>query len=208
MAANKVGIRELGEGVLIWFHGTGRRARRSLSAVWIAAFTGLSAPAVGSAQATIHVAGGATLPLGELGDYASAGWLAHAGVGFPVGDAGVSVGAAGYYGRNAHELEGDKTSLYGGLGFASYAFGGADGFSPFLVATAGLMVHSYESDSFPALEESETGLALGGGAGVAFPLGRVSGLVEGWLLNGFVGGENTTIGGVGVGVRFPLGAGM
>lgn len=189
--------------------------RRSLTAVLIAAFAGLSAPGDGLAQAILHVAGGATFPMGDYGDFADTGWLGHAGVALPVADAGLAVGAAGYYGSNSHtNVDGDKTNLYGGLGFVNYAFGSPEAMSPFVVAMAGLMVHSYESDPFPGLEESDTGFAVGGGAGVAVPIGSVSGFVEGWLLNGFFGGENgsdgrnTTIAGVDVGVQFTVGGGM
>jgi hypothetical protein len=188
--------------------------RGSLAAVLIAAFAGLSAPADGSAQAMIHVAGGASFPSGDYADFADPGWLGHAGVALPVGDTGLAVGAAGYYGRNSHALAGDETSLYGGLGVLSYAFGSPDAVSPFVVVMAGSMVHSYGSDSFPGLEESDTGFALGGGAGVAFPLGAVAGFVEGWLLNGFFTGDNdsggrtTTIVGLDVGVQLAVGGRM
>jgi hypothetical protein len=183
--------------------------KRSLFVVLLAAFWALSAPADSSAQAAIAVGGGITFPTGDYGDYANTGWLAHAGVGFPVGDAGLSVGAAGYFGANNHEPppDGDKTNLYGGVGFAQYNIGDAEAMSPFVFGMAGLMVHDYKSDSQPSLEGSDTGFAAGGGAGLTVPLGGVAGFVEAWYLVGFFDGGNTNLGGVTAGVQFALGGG-
>lgn len=183
--------------------------KRSLTFLLVAAFVALCAPADTAAQAMIHLGGGVTLPTGDYGDYANTGWLAHGGVAFPVGDAGLAVGAAGYFGVNNHEPppDGDKTQLYGGLGFANYGFGDPEAVSPFVFGMAGLMVHSYKSDQFASLEESDTGFAAGGGGGVSIPLGGISGFAEAWYLVGFFDGGNTALGGVTAGVQFAVGGG-
>jgi hypothetical protein len=133
--------------------------------------------------------------------------LAAAGVGFPLGDAGVSIGASGFYGSNGHDTDGDKTNLYGGLAGVSYAFGDPEGASPFIGGLVGFMSHSYKSESQPAFEGSDSGLAYGAYGGVGFPLGGVSGFAELYWLQGAGDIDGTTFAGAMVGVQFPVGGG-
>jgi len=148
-------------------------------------FPGPGGPADSSAQAIINIGGGLTLPTGEYNDYAKPGWLGHAGVAFPVGDAGLSVGAHGYYGSNSHGIDGDKTNLYGALGALGISFGDPEGVAPQVFGLVGSMTHQYKSESFPTLDGSQTGLGAGVGFGIGFPLGGIGASVGGFFLTGF-----------------------
>jgi hypothetical protein len=182
--------------------------KRAVTAVLVTSLWVLAAPANASAQAMIGVGGGVTFPTGDYADYANTGWLAAAGVAFPVGDVPVSISAHGFYGSNNHEApDGDKTNLYGALAGVSYAFGDPEGVSPFVGGLAGFMHHSYKSESQPSLEGSESGLAGGAFAGVGFPLGGIGGFVEAYWLTGFGDIDSTQLFGAMAGVQFPLGGG-
>ncbi|MGE0159734.1 MAG: hypothetical protein AB7T31_10015 [Gemmatimonadales bacterium] len=163
-----------------------------------------TAPIHASAQASIFVMGGATVPIGDYADYANTGWMAQAGAVFPVGPMGLSVGAGGFYGVNNHTVDGDKTNLYGGLGFLQYTIGDAAAFSPYVYAGGGFMTHSYKSDTFP--EGSGSGLAVTAGAGVNIPLGGATGFAEGEYLTG-LGDEvdGTDLFAISAGVSFSVG---
>lgn len=157
-----------------------------------------------SAQ-TIFVSAGAGVPVGDYGDYADIGWMAQAGVAFPIGTAGLSAGAGGLYGSNNHSnVDGDKTNLYGGAAFVQYTIGNAESTSGYVFAGPGYVTHSYKSDTFP--EGSNSGLALAGGGGVNIPLGGLDAYVEGMYLTG-VGDEidGTDVFVASLGVTFPLG---
>jgi hypothetical protein len=70
---------------------------------------------------------------------------------------------------------------------------------------AGLLTHRYTSDQYEG--GTDSGLGLGGGAGFFFPLGGVSGWVEGRLMHASIDDETTQFFGVMAGVEFPLGGG-
>jgi hypothetical protein len=163
-------------------------------------------PTSATAQASLFVSGGLTVPTGDYGEYANAGWMGTGGVVFSVGTAGLGVGAAGFYGSNSHEepLDGDKTNLYGALAFASYTMGDAAALSPYVFAGPGYLTHAYKPET--GSDESGSGLALAGGVGVNVPLGSLMGFVEGMYLTG-LGDEvdGTDLFEVNVGVSFPLG---
>ena len=178
--------------------------KRFLGGAIAVASLALSAQSV-SAQAAAFVSGGVTFPTGEYADYASAGWMAQGGVLFPVGAPGLGVGALGFYGSNNHDIDGDKTNLYGGLAVAAYTIGDPAATSPYVGAGVGLMTHSYKSESAPSFEGSESGLAAGAVAGVNVPLGGVMGFVEAMFLTGFGDVDGTHVFGANVGVQFPLG---
>jgi len=167
-------------------------------------------PAGASAQVVLSLAGGVTVPTSDYGDYANTGWLGHADIGFPVGENGLSVGASGYYGSNNHETDGDKTNLYGGLGWVGYTFETGASVMPTVWGMAGSLTHSYKSDTTPSAEGSDTGFAFGGGAGLGFPLGGVTGRVQAWYLTASIGDPSSTTAlfGVDVGVQFVVGGGM
>lgn len=141
-------------------------------------FALLLVPAVVHAQAYLFVGGGPTFPSGEYGDYANTGWMAHAGLGFPVGPQGMSVGVDAFYGQNNHsDIDGDKTNPLGAMGFLLYRLGNPERPGVYLFGEGGLLVHKYGSDTFDS--ESDSQFAFGGGAGVSIPLGSKSLFVEG-----------------------------
>jgi hypothetical protein len=182
--------------------------RRSLTAVLATATWALVAAGDASAQATIIIGGGATIPMSTYADYAKVGWLGHAGVDFALGDAGASVGAHGFYGSNSHEAEGDKTNLYGGLASLGYAFATSGSLVPQVFGLVGFMTHQYKSEDFPEFEGSESALAAGAGAALGFPLGSFQGAVQAYFLTGFSDLDETRLVGVDFSVGFPLGGGM
>ena len=180
------------------------------------ALVGLAVPAHTSAQVAIVASGGVTIPMGDFADFngdeagdegANRGWQASAGVLFPVGDAGLSVGARGFYGSNSHDTDGDKTNLYGATALGTFSFGEGS-IQPFIFAELGFLTHSYKSEDFPDFEGSDSGLAFGGGAGLGFPLGGVSGFLVAGYLKGTSDVEGTEALGISAGVNFPVGGGM
>jgi hypothetical protein len=158
-----------------------------------------------SGQASIFVMGGLSVPTGDYGEIANAGWLAQAGVGIPVGAAGVTLGASGLYGVNNHEPppDGDKTNLYGGLAFLQYTIGEATAVAPYVYGGVGFLTHSYKSETFT--EESTSGLAGTVGGGVNIPLGGTIGFVEGEYLTGFGDIDGTDLFVVSAGIVFEVG---
>ena len=182
--------------------------KRSHTALLVTSLWAHAAPIDASAQAMIGVGGGVTFPAGDYADSANPGWLAAAGVSFPVGDVPVSIGANGFYGSNDHEApDGDRTNLYGALAGVSYAFGDPGRVSPFVGGLAGFMNHSYKSESQPGLEGSQSGLAGGAFAGVGFPLGGIGSFVQAYWLTGFGDIDSTQLFGAMAGAQFPLGGG-
>lgn len=164
-----------------------------------------TAPLDVSAQG-IFVGGGVTVPTSDFGDFANTGWMGFAGVLTPVGDQGFSVGAEGFFGSNGHEIEGDKTNLYGGMALASLSFGGETApATPFVFGGLGFMTHSYKSESTPQFEDSATGMTLGGGGGVTFPLGGAQGILAGTYIQGFGDIDETSLFGISAGVQFLFG---
>jgi hypothetical protein len=157
------------------------------------------------AQTAIFVMGGLTVPTGDYGELANAGWMAQAGAMFSVAPA-VAVGVGGLYGMNSHESppDGDKTNLYGGLGIVQYTFVGA-AVTPYVYGGAGFITHSYKSEAFPAAEGSSSGLAATAGAGLDLPLGGQTGFVEAEYLTGFGDVDGTDLFVVSAGVAFAVG---
>lgn len=180
--------------------------KRFLCAALGMALLAVSAPGHASAQIAINVSGGPTFPVSDYGDLAKTGWMAFAGLTVPVGESGAMLGATGFFGSNNHELDGDKTNLYGGLGAVGYAVDTGTSAMPYVFAGAGLMVHSYKSDT--SVDESTNLFAAGGGAGLGFPIGSVQGALEAYVLNGFDDAGDTRLFGVSFGPSFPMGGGM
>jgi len=176
-----------------------------------AAILALSAPADASAQGAVFIAAGGTLPTADFkdfgaGDGANVGWMASAGVQVPVGSAGLSVGARGFYGSNNHDADGDKTNLYGGSGLATFQFGEADAVSPFVYGEFGYQAHAFKSDSAPSFDDTEWNPFVGGGAGIGFPAGGVRVFAVAGYSQGFgsEGGQTTYLSGS-AGVNIPFG---
>ena len=75
------------------------------------------------------------------------------------------------------------------MGLVGFTLGEADAAAnPFFLGGLGSLAHAYKSDDFPASEETWTGPAAAGGAGVAFPVGPARGMVAGSYHQGF--GDN------------------
>ncbi|MBT8398829.1 MAG: hypothetical protein HKO65_03860 [Gemmatimonadetes bacterium] len=166
-------------------------------------------PTQASAQGAF-VGAGVTFPTGDYSDFgdgdgAKTGWLTMGGVSFPLADGGLSVFGEGFFGSNSHEEEGDKTNLYGAMGGVLFDAAEEGEAGLYAFGQAGFLVHSYKSDSFE--EGSETGLAFAGGAGYGFPLGGVSGWIEGRYTHALFDDGNTTYFGFLAGLSFPLGGG-
>lgn len=179
---------------------------RLLGAGLVLTLAALASPASSSAQASIFVGGGLTVPIGDYGDFAKAGWMGNAGVVVPLGEGGFGIGASGFYGSNSHDApaDDDKTNLYGATVFAIYTMPGDGALLPYVFAGPGYMTHAYKPAT--GSDASGSGLALSGGVGADIPLGSLRGFVEGQYLTG-LGDEvdGTDLFGINVGVSFPIG---
>jgi hypothetical protein len=155
----------------------------------------------------VFLGGGATIPTGDYGDYADVGWMAEAGISFPMNEEGVYLFGDGLYGSNSHsDHEGDKTNLLGILGGVELDLSEEGSAGVFLFAEAGILRHTYKSDEFPDEEGTDTGFAFGAGAGYGFPLGEtLNGWVLGRYLQGQFDGGNTAFVGLMAGVSFAVG---
>jgi hypothetical protein len=184
--------------------------KRLVTGALALAFCALLAPSTASAQISIRVGGAATFPIGDAlddyGSYAKTGWMASAGVLVPVGEAGLGLGAHGFYGSNSHESPpaDEKTNLYGVLGSAGYTISTGGSISPTIFGLVGFMTHSYKPATGSG--DSASALAWGGGASVGFPLGGIGGAIDAFYLAG-TGDDlsGTKFFGVGASVSIPLG---
>lgn len=118
----------------------------------------------------------------------------------------MSVGAVGLFGSNSHsDFDGDKTSLLGVLGSVAYRFGDPEKTSAFVIGNVGMLRHSYKSDMFPTEEGSSSGIAFGGGAGIAIPRGAMNVYVMARFLTASIEDATTAFIPIQAGVSFPLG---
>jgi len=137
----------------------------------------------GSAQPSIYVGGGPSIPIGEYGDFAKTGWLAVAGLVVPVGPKGRSIGGELMYGSNKHDdTSGDKTNLPGAFGFLQYRAGDPSRAGVYFFGQAGVLNHQYKPGGTGLSDENEWGFSVGGGAGVDVPVGGVTIFVEGRVM--------------------------
>ena len=180
--------------------------KRFVTAALSLAFVGVMAPAPTAAQITVGIGGAATIPTGDYGDYANTGWMGSVGITAPVGSSGLGVAVDGFYGSNNHsDIDGDKTNLLGVTGSLGYAIATGGSMMPYVFGSLGFMKHSYKSDTYPDLEDSVSGLAFGGGAGVSFPLGSINGNVQGTYLMGSGDIDGTQFFAIGAGIGIPIG---
>lgn len=160
-----------------------------------------------SAQASLTFAGGATMPMGDYGDYAKTGYMATAGVMVKTSKPRLSLGGHLLYGGNSHsDFEGDKTTLTGLLGTANYRLADASKPGLFLLANVGFLRHTYSSDKFPSEEGTSSGVAFGGGAGFSIPRGAMSLYATIRYLTASIDGESTAFVPIMAGVSVPLGS--
>ena len=166
----------------------------------------LAGPQMVSGQ-SIFLGAGATIPTQDFSDAdAKTGFIGFGGALFPVGTGAVSVGAEGFFGSNSHETEGNKTNLYGALALVALTLG--DEFTsirPAFFGGLGYMTASFKSESFPGLEDSESGLAGGAGLAVGFPLGGIGGSIAGSYNFGLGDLDEITFIGISALVQIPVG---
>jgi hypothetical protein len=158
-------------------------------------------------SAQVWLGGGATFPVSDYADYANTGFMLTGGMGYPLGDGGLSLTAEGFYGHNGRsDIDGDKTSPYGVMGGAEYDFGGPDSESGmYSFGALGIVWHKFSSDTVE--DSTDSGLGLEVGVGYFFPFGRIGGWVEGRVVHANIDDETTTFtfAGVLAGISIPLG---
>lgn len=180
--------------------------KRSVVAAIVLIVLGILQPERASSQISIDVSVGTTVPTDAFGEIAKVGWIGLLGVAMPVGDAGLSVGARGFFGSNGHERpSGDSSDLFGAFGEVEFALPTDGSLLPYVFSGLGIMTRSYRSESYPALESRRSGLALRIGAGVEFPLRSLHGIVDAWWLTGSGDLDGTQLFGLTLGVGFPVG---
>jgi hypothetical protein len=135
-----------------------------------------AAPAAG--QIGFVLGGGATIPVGDYGDYAKTGWMGLAGVRLALPLLPVQFRAEGLYGQNTHDLlAGDKTALYGGMANVIVQIGPPlVPVKPYVIAGGGVLNHHY-SPATGASEDSWKAV-FGGGVGINVSLVVVGLFVE------------------------------
>jgi hypothetical protein len=165
------------------------------------------AAAPASAQTPMLAFGaGASIPVGDFADGAKTGWLAGGSVLFPVGQAGMWVGAEGMYGRNGisygdYDLDGSFT-LLGGNALLGMTFNPAQRVSPFVFGNVGLLSLGSTMEG----SESESGVSFGAGAGLVYTLSpTASAWGLGRFMNARIDGENLQFIPLTVGVTLTLG---
>ena len=178
---------------------------KSFTTIAVLGFLGLLATSNPLSGQFVFLGGGATIPVSDYGEYADTGFLVTGGAGFPVGETALVIGAEGFYGQNSHsDIDGDKTSPYGVMGMLQYDFAGPNAESSlYVLGEAGILWHKFSSDLFE--ESTDSGLGLGGAAGYYFPLGGISGFVEGRVMHASIDDSNTTFVGAIAGISIPLG---
>jgi opacity protein-like surface antigen len=175
--------------------------------VGIATVVALFAAQQASAQTIIYLGGGATFPMGDFGDFANTGWQAVGGVLVPVGPAGLSVGAEGFYGQNNHKegeigfLENSKTTPYGAMGVVSYGFQTSGKLTPYVFGGLGVLVHKFSAEG---ISQSETQFGYEGGAGIDFALSPKLGI---WIEGRYMGSSDTQFIAADAGLAFAVGGG-
>jgi hypothetical protein len=165
----------------------------------------LLVPAAAIAQVGVLIGAGATIPTGDYGKYASTGWATSLGIRLPIGTGPLGVVVEGFYGSNAHEIDGDKTTLMGALGTVIYRLGDPTRPGIFLGGSAGMLVHKYTSDNFPDEEGSETQPAFGAGIGYVIPKASARYWLMGRYIHSPADDGNTTYMSVAAGITINLG---
>jgi hypothetical protein len=130
---------------------------------------GLSSPA--AAQTPLLVWGGAgpSIPLGDFGDAADAGWMAGAGLLAVIGQSGLWAGVEGTLGRNSFkDYDGGNWELMGGGGMLGYTLAQGARARPYVFGNVGLL--SLKASAGGSSSDSESGLSMGAGAGVTYSL--------------------------------------
>ena len=151
-----------------------------------------------AAQSPVGVfgGGGVLLPALDYADYHDTGWAASGGIWKAVGEKGLGLLGEGFYGSNNHNHEsvgedGEKQTLYGIFGGATYRIGDPESKGFFLMGKAGLLVRNSDH----VLGDKDNKFA--GGAGVGFILPKET--ASTWILAQFIGAKCTKFFVIGVG---------
>lgn len=138
----------------------------------------------------VFAGGGATMPMGDYGDYAKTGFMADVGVGRNFGSGRVFAFADIFYGKNNHETEDESTTLTGGglnIGISSTAMKAR----PYAYAGLGMQNHKY-NPAGGGDGGSETNPYARGAVGVSIGSGKTTIWVEAGLIQGFGGDDGNT----------------
>ena len=154
------------------------------------------------------VGAGLLLPAGDYYSQDKMGWIVGADITYWLASASIAIRAEGSYSRTGEKqgaccLSDHAIAMAGGLLDVVYAFGStADQIRPYLVAGVGLYNWRLSVPGF--IPSSETRLGLGGGAGVAYKVGRGSTrlFLEGKVTNVTVNGVYYVSIPIRVGLRF------
>jgi hypothetical protein len=143
-----------------------RCARFAFAAVLCA---GLSSPAVGQTPLLVWAGAGPSIPLGDFGDAADAGWMAGAGLLAVIGQSGLWAGVEGTLGRNSFkDYDGGNWELMGGGGMVGYTLSPGARARPYVFGNVGLLSLKASAGGFSS--DSESGLSMGAGGGVTYSL--------------------------------------
>lgn len=168
----------------------------------IGASTLAAALVLGAAPATaqFYVGGFATIPQSDYEIYAKTGWMVEAGYSpWRSADERFALWISGAYGSNTHEGDDDeKTNLFMGLAGATYALMQGSSVEPYLIGTVGYLSHKYDAGASGFDDETDGGLAFGGGIGLFFaPV-----FVEARYMTASINDFNTSFIMLGAGVAF------
>lgn len=153
------------------------------------------------AQVTFGVAGGLLMPTGDYGTVDKMGFIGGVGVRFPIGTAPVSVRLEGTYSQTSHDGIDGKTKIMGGMASLVYMFQAGGSVTPYVLAGVGYYNGKVTVPSLN-IDESESKVGFGGGAGLRFPMGSASLFAEGRYINIATSGSATTFFPILVGVSF------
>jgi hypothetical protein len=137
---------------------------------------GTTTPAAG--QIGFVLGGGASVPVGDFGDFAKTGWMALAGVKLGLPLLPVQFRAEGLFGQNKHEIiTADKTTLYGGMANVIFQIGPPlVPVKPYIIAGAGALNQRFSPGTGTSVSEWKP--VFGGGVGVNVSLMVIGVFVE------------------------------
>lgn len=153
------------------------------------------------AQVRFGVGGGLLMPMSTYGDVDKAGFIGGVGVVVPIGTAPVSVRVEGTYSQTSHDGIDGKTKIIGGMASLVYSFQAGGSVTPYVLGGIGYYNGKVTVPSF-SIDESESKVGFGGGAGLRFPIGSASLFAEARYINIDTSGDALTYIPIIVGVSF------
>ena len=175
--------------------------RRAIVASVAVLSLALVAPTTAQSQ-SLYVLAGLSIPSSDYGDFYGTGWHAAGGVTFPVGTAGLRVGAEGLYGQHGSDFDSEGADVEDGkvwsvMGLVEYDFPTEGVISPYV--WGGLGVMGLDAGS------SESGFGWQFGGGIAFDQGSsLTPFVEGRYQSASIEDVTVAIFGVEAGVAFGI----